>query len=459
MRMSENITGGFAAPAKKVAFISLLALGILEFLLIVCETMWNGFAFGLLDHYSLIPCCLFLGAVLGSSPGAFGKGTLLLGGVMVLWTFLCQLWQMAAGEGMNAVSGAWAAYLLAFPFAACMEDGDRQKGLKAMAWLYTAGSLALSLMGLLLLLAGCLPQGLAERIEWDGARFMAGWHPNITACILMIGTGFAMGFSFETSNKWGKAAWTGAALLQFFMMILTHSRTSVLISCAMLGGLVFLRILRGKNGKRIVVGLLAAAMTAGMLFVLSEVVYDWHYQQRVQEYLDSQQQTEPQSSPDAGEQIRLPSDSGQGTLTGDLKTLNGRTIIWKAAFQAVRYQPMLKWRGTSYVGLTITNNGSFPVDHGHNSWVQVMVRYGVPGLILALVFTWIALTRGIVVMFRGNSTMWQRTVALLTLCLMGTGFLEPYLFGESTLFHFVNVLFFLCTGYLFAWQKSLKSSQ
>lgn len=464
-----------ALPGEKMGRYCLLALGILELVLMVCETMWGGVAFYLVETLALVPGLIFLGWV-WSKPGK--KPLLLLGLGMVLWMTVTQVTHLLRGEPQGNVGAAYSIYLLAFPFAALVSQEDRKWGLKTMTALYVAASLTICLFALLLM-GDILPGFLAGRIDWDGDRLMAGWHPNITACILMMGIGFTMGFSFLAKNPWGRGGLWAAVALQFSIMSLTNCRTSLLMTCGMIAAVVFFWMYRPK-WQRVILALVAAAVLFVGLFALSGYLYEANGNRLRMEYLAQQmepaepeapaqtlpestnppapgpEETQPTTQPTVNvEDVKLPTDSGQGSLWNDLKSLNGRTRIWSAALRGMKYQPELLLRGTEYVSFTIRSGdpGGLMVEHAHNSWVQILIRHGIPALLLALVFTALAVWSALAVLFRGKTPMYQKCLSLLTLCLLVAGFLEPFLFGADAMFHFVNTAFFLCTGYLVQWRK------
>jgi len=77
---------------------------------------------------------------------------------------------------------------------------------------------------------------------------------------------------------------------------------------------------------------------------------------------------------DTGEyKIASASGSGQGELSNDMRTLNGRIYIWKAAFEALRdNRNTLLW-GTEYGAAEISYRSPFPVENAHNAWIWAFI--------------------------------------------------------------------------------------
>ncbi|MBQ5909906.1 MAG: hypothetical protein IIW85_06220 [Bacteroidaceae bacterium] len=91
------------------------------------------------------------------------------------------------------------------------------------------------------------------------------------------------------------------------------------------------------------------------------------------------------------------------------------------------------------------------MDHAHNSWLETLMRMGIPGLVIALVFTALSAWSGAKLLLSQSTPLWQKIAAMLTLCIMATGFLEPYLFITNVYYHVTDFAFFFLTGYLDYW--------
>ena len=88
------------------------------------------------------------------------------------------------------------------------------------------------------------------------------------------------------------------------------------------------------------------------------------------------------------------------------------------------------------------------ISHAHNSWLDMLVSLGIPGLVLSLVLTaeiLIALARTF--LFCKNKA--RLVVALWVLCMLPIGFMEPFLFHTNHL----GDLFILASGYLWSWGR------
>ena len=151
--------------------------------------------------------------------------------------------------------------------------------------------------------------------------------------------------------------------------------------------------------------------------------------------------------------VRLPTTSGQRTFEKDVSTLNGRTSIWKAAINAIRDDRSVLLWGVAQPGPYVSPYNHFAVDHLHNAWVEILLGMGLPGLLLAVLFTVMTAWNCLMVLLKHHKDIWKRNVALLALLLLAASMLEPYLFYTYTDYHAYNFLFFLCAGYLAHWQE------
>lgn len=444
---------------KDPKFYFLFAAVALEFFIMILGYK----AYYYVEDFLLVPCLLFLGAVSMQKLSPWAKKQLGLCLVAAAW-FLIAGTHQRANELENRPIWLLSSYLLAYPFAAVAQDGDRQKGLKLAAAAYAAASVIMSLYCVLLLL-DCVPGFVAGGVYWDGARLCTNWHSNVCSCIFMIGIDFCIGFWYQAERKWVKCLLAVAIILQFLASALTNCRTSVLLTAAMIGGILFFAINKG-GWKRFLVGAAAALAVMVVLFSAAGDLFDAHtealtakYAAQLSEEQASAASEEVETLPvvvDESGKVTLSTDNAQGSFANDLRTLNNRTYIWSGVIRALMDNPRdLLW-GRGYTGAFISSYIEIPgfnVEHAHNSWAEVLVGLGLPGFLVAIIFTVTAAWNAIVLMFGKNSDMWQKTIALLVICLMGAGFLEPYLFLSGESYQFIDFLFFLCMGYMAQWRE------
>lgn len=453
-------------PMKKIHSVSrerlpfwyLAAAGLLEFLFITMVCIPSYLGYYLAETYLIVPCLLFLGHVLQTKQSDFARRRLVLAGAAVVWFVISQIIHKLYGMENQPISTVLGVYLLAFPFAALTDDRENT-GLWQTGKFFLAAALVLvAYSGILLL--DLVPDGWKEFLYWDGTRLNVFWHPNITACYLMIGMGFGMVFLLRAKKTLTKVLLAAAVAVQFLTMALTNCRTTLLMTGALLGGIAFFLISRG-GWKRFVLGLLAAALILVGSFKLSGEIYRWNEDRIISAVsaIHAGDAGEPDgelySVTEDGE-IVITTENPQGSLVNDMASLNGRTYIWKSALQAIRDNKALALWGTEYSGTVISVYNSFPVEHSHNSWMEVLLRAGIPGLLIALIFTLLSAVRAAELLLSSRTELWKKIIAMLTMCVMVSGFLEPYLFGGKAYYHVIDFIFLFCTGYLDFWCKELK---
>lgn len=452
--MQSRLQLDSANPAFRVQLLCLLAAGVLEYLFIVGMTLFDWYFFFSAETYLIIPALLFLGTALTRELSPQAKRQLLLCTAMVLWFIVTETVHRANDMPTRSFGLFLAVYLLPFPFAAVTQDGAAQKGLTLICRVFIAAGLTLVVYTALLML-DLLPAPLASYVKWDGARLSIILHPNLCGSLFMIGIALCLGFFFRAERKGQKLLLLLAAAAQFLCMSLTHSRTPTILTCCLVGAAAFFAIWRRNGWKRFAAGAAAALVLVCTLFLTSDAVF-----QRNNDRLIAQASRQIQeSSADTAAPIRvnaageLQGGSGQGTLKNDLRTFNARTHIWSAVFQALQETPsILRW-GIEPVSPTLSYYYGGFLEHTHNSWLETLFRLGIPGLIIALIFTLTAVWDAVSLLFR-NEDMGKNCIALLVLCLLANGILEPYLFCEILLNHFFDFLLFLLMGYMTQWRKA-----
>ena len=431
------------AKLRRLQFGCLLAALLMILAFFLLEDRASGVAYLLAERYLTVPAMVFLGVSLCQELPRRNRWHLYAGAAMVVLFFLNQILHQVLEAEAKQVGTFLCAYALCLPFAAATEDAQRQKGLQWMAGLFVAVGVLLTAYGALLLL-GAVPGYLRDYVYWDGARFYAMGHPNICATLLMIGLTFCVGFAIQCRKLWARAVLGILALGQFAVLSLTNGRTTIILTCLLLGGIAFCA-LRGRGWKRLLLAVLAAVVVMAAAFGVSRTLFGWNQARLVGQRADDVQLEET-----TAETVLRPQQH-QGTLLDDMRTLNNRTVIWRNTLIGLEENPRVKYIGTEYVEMILSRYSPGTIYHTHNSWLEALYRMGLPGLGAALVMTVLAVWSAAVVLWR-NSDLWKSCVALLTLCLLGCALLEPYLFVVDVSYYYLDFLFLMCLGYLCLWR-------
>ena len=483
---------------KNLPLLLMVAVGVLEFLFIILEAQFSGIGYYLAETYVIVPCLLFLGYMLQKKQTLFARRRLNLAVAAVTWFVIVQCIHKLSGMENHPMATVFMVYLMAFPFAVLSEDRNNA-GLLWIGGIFAAASLVLVVYSALLIL-GLVPAEMGRYIRWDGARLNPLWHPNIAASYFMMGIGFCTAFCALARKTWAKVALIVLILIQLAAMALTNCRTTLLLTGALLGGTLFFLIVRKGGWKRFVLGFMVAGLLLVGSFQLAGKIFRWNNERLLASFSVSQEaepvaqeeftgeaepvvqeeftgEAEPvaqeefagEAEPVAQEEFTqetepvakelfiqedtgvLTGDNEQKGLAEDMRTLNGRTLIWKAALSAIRDNKRLALWGTEYVGTVISAYNRFPVLHSHNSWMETQLRMGVPGLGMALIFTLLSSWSAAKLLLAPTTELWKKIVAMLAMCVMVSGFLEPYLFIANVYYHVTDFMFFFLTGYLDFW--------
>ena len=435
---------------RRIQFFCLLAVLLITLVFFLLEDRASGLAYLLVERWVTLPAMIFLGASLCREGDH--RWQLYAGLAMIALFFLIQVLHLVLESEAKQIGTFVCAYGLCFPFAAATRDEKAQIGLKGMAGLILAVGAVLTVYTALLLL-NAVPAYLSNYLYWDGSRLFAMGHPNICATLLMISMVFCAGLALKSRKLWVKIGLVGLMLAQFFALSLTNGRTTIILTCLLLGGIAFC-VIRGRGWKRAALALLAAVVVMAAAFGASRAIYGWNQNRLIQLQKPAISTTEaaaPQTETET-DAPALVSNEYQGTLSGDLKTLNGRTFIWRYAIDGLQENPQVKLIGTEYVDVILSRYNPLPLYHTHNSWLEALYRMGLPGLAAALVITVLAVWSALVVLWR-NTDLWKSCVALLTLSLLGCAMLEPYLFVADVSYFYLDFLFLMCLGYLCLWRK------
>lgn len=444
---------------------------------------FNSYTQVLYEHCLVIPCMLFLGAWLERRDSLPHIRRFLLPAAMVAWFLLLQIKRSNERANLDNIGLFLSVYLFAFPLASVLKDGDQKKALKIFAGSYLAAAAVMSVNGLLLVL-DCLPGFFSEYVCWDGDRLSVFWHPNISACYLMIGIVLCTTFLEHAKSICSKTGLTILLVLMICALALTSCRTAIILTGGYLGASLFFMMIR--HGKRwFFPGVLVVLVLIVVFYKGSMGLYQMNHDMLIKKYTqqyseqvepDAAQDSAPESEkiseevykeetdisqeqqapikvdPDTGA-VSLTTNSPQGSIVKDFGTLNSRTRIWGAAWKALCENPSLLCWGVQNPGWCVSDYSSFPIAHMHNAWLECLLGMGMVGFLIAVLVTLITLWNCLVILLKHHRDIWKRNVALLTLCLMAASVLEPYLFYTSVSYKMIDFLFFLCAGYLIHWQE------
>lgn len=392
------------------------------------------------------PCLTVLSVVFAGSalllPKTRAAGWhLAIGIAMAAWVILVRYAHVfLLGMEVQGTGLMFSRYLLLFPLGACCRDEKKQIGLKAMAAMTFAVCAYIGILGILVCLDR-VPAALAGQVLWAGTRLSVLYHPNITGTLYFMGFTLAVAGCFLTGKKWIKALLLAAAALFATGVALCHGRVMMLLTAGYGAGMLLLRkgFPRGKHALR---RLAAALAVAVVLLGAMALRYSTNSDQLSDQYSSGVREMEDGAYVDENGKVQF-TGSGQESLTENIGTLNYRTEIWRFARESIRNDPKLLLFGTEQIAPLL---GGVP--HAHNAWVEILLRWGLPACLAALVIAVETLVCGVYILLRSRDG-WKISIALMTLAMLAVGIMEKYPFCDNTLGGF----FLLCAGYLPVWAK------
>lgn len=449
---------------NKIQLLCLLIMAVMELLVVTLGNVFLLNAGRLLQLGLLGSCGLFLLCELLKMYQSRRIRFPVLPLIMVVWYLINSFVRSSMQMDTYYTTLFIPVYLLIAPFVSLTHDEENQTGLKISSVIFIAAGLILCFDALLLVI-DYIPGVFAKDIYWDGTRLFVFLHSNLSARVFMIGIAFCVGFFTRTRKIWLRILLAAATLAMFFATALTNCRSSNVVTYLMVAGTVFFTVY--KNGwKQFISGAAAAVVVMGLLVFGGDAIYDWNCR-RLDEISQShitemavyeENEISASSSSAEGPEANTVSQihdgvSPQGSFFEDLLSLNSRTMIWGNMLKGLLNEPTTFLWGCRSVEELVGISG---ITHTHNGLFQSLVKLGLPGFILSLIFAIQALWSAVYVLLSRKTDLWKKVVAMLTGCLLISAMMEPFLFISSEHYHFADFFFFLCLGYLTAWRKALR---
>lgn len=452
-------------PARKLQLGCLTVIG----LAMLFNAIFGGMVDGMLKHfvvfYTTAIAMLFVGITICQPMTRRARILFFTGAAFCAWVLLLQLgdfvhFESTAYYGARFVYSAFfCEYLMMLPFAALAEKDGSITGLRILGGICAAIGVVAGLLTVLLI-CGIVPGFFPDYFGWASNRLGLCSHPNQLARAFLLAMAGCLILLWDSQKRWVQILLALLAAADYIGIALTNSRTALIPACGLICGAVFFLIYTAGTRKgtlsRFLLGLLAAAVVLVACYKLSDqiaqITYDMRDAQVKQEAAVKAEAAAPAEAetkaPAAAEHISPPRE-----LTQDMFTFNGRTDIWAAAIQAVKDHPSVLLTGVKDPGKLITEYHPDGAVHAHNSWLETLLRLGLPGLLFALWFTVLTLKYSFQLMFFRKSTALQRQVSVTMCCILLSEFFEPGLFYTEVPTNYMSMAFLFFLGYLVCWAE------
>ena len=423
----------------------LVLIAAVQFFMLVWGTYVQGsFSLSLAVFLNMISV-FYAGASFRNITSPVGKKLFGAGLLFSAWVLLLQLDGFRDFENMAQygprfmLSCFLCDYLLMFTFAGIAEDPGQNRGLQIFGSAFLLSSPVFMVLSILLC-ANVVPASLQDQVKWIEVRLWTLWNSNILAGIFMITIGFLAMLIFTTRHKWVKILAAAMILPNFYFIALTNCRAVMWMTCLMLSGIVSFTVFDHRNFRSSFIKWASIISLGVLLFLLMVSLMNWFFAQHLS-YVSSQL---PELTKDAAD-VAVRRKSSE-----NVSSLGGRFYRWKYIIE----------HGFTDLPVLVFGAGSIPeylapadCYHAHNSFLQTYLNLGLPGLLIALYLTYLAVKNAFILLFFRKSTMLQKVVSMLVGCLLVTQFFESYLFFADNKMIFFNATFLLCLGYMIRWVK------
>lgn len=395
----------------------------------------------------------------------------------VAWMLLSQAIAAGGESVMNDISALnyVALAFLAFPLAQALPTEKRGPVLRAILHVFLLVWLAICAGGLVVAFTQgyiAAPSGYLIGMYTVDKRLYLASHPNAVGMLCMAAITLSMYSLLQARKVLLRILYVLAMLVFATTLVLTDSRAS-LIATALCVGAAFFLLVRARLSRRgaaagVLAGLLAWAVVSGACIGLFRVEMnligpyvappDFSAEALIERIRNDTSGLE--AAKEIGEKIENGDAEGSGAkakgspdivtargLVSD--TFNGRTRIWKLSFDAIKRDPSILLIGSDsrYIPETLYPNMEKPRHEAtHNTFIEILLQGGLPGLGLALVFLALLLVRSLRLFLdtSDETTVAMRYIPLLLLGYMAVGMMESILFGVR--YPFNDMLFFTVAG-------------
>ena len=395
-------------------------------------------------------------------------------GAFFAWVLVVIALNMNRADG--ALSTEWfhslcATSFLCFSLPYAFESTEQPRVVSFLAWFTVFIGGALSALSLYFVATGRIIDINAsiEGVLGIGADNRLGMfcHPNTAASICGIGIVLSVYLCFTLRSKRLRFVLLFPFVLFVFALALTDSRTGILSTALALGFEVFF-ILNARSfraSKKLLRSLLAIVIATACMALFYQgnawirQGYNTLASRATIEKAAVAELAEPTHAANGSAPPQAPSTEVSNRGLSNFDNFNGRTAIWSATLKGLFENPSILFTGTTplIAGQTMTPYFPKEAPRGlfHNSFIAVLVSFGLPGLLLILAFIALLFVRSLRLITRNLYNEQQLPARLLTSVLIFTlaeSTMEQFLFVDG-MPSLVWVWFLLAAGFTFCFSR------
>ena len=409
------------------------------------------------------------------------------------WTLVVIVLNMNRANG--ALSSEWfytlcAACFLCFSLPYAFEASEQKRVLSFLAVVTVLLSAAFCAFAVYNVMAGRVIDAHtgvegALGIGSDGRLWMF-CYPNAAAPICGIGLLLSAYLFFSPAanprRKWPQFLLILPFLICTIALALTDSRAGILSSAAALGTIAFFAVCASQlfQRKRLYRVIFAAVLALVVMFAFykgsawirqgyNAYFSVTHLESSVPATMPSNETATdaadttaslPEASAPAGDTAVPPqAQTISSRDLSDLGDFNGRTAIWAATLRGLTENPSVLLTGTTPIVagkmMTVYFPPEAPAENFHNSFVAILVSFGIPGLLLILALLVLLAIRGVQAIVHGlfdAGSLHVRLVLSLLIFTLAESMMEQFLFVDG-MPSVVWIWFMLAAGFTFCFSR------
>lgn len=342
---------------------------------------------------------------------------------------------------------AFAACLFYYPVGRLLTPQEMRRTVGWIAGFWVAAMVFASILGIAASAGGFLlvMPGRANFIGLQEGRLFMGYYCVLTAQNLVLACNLAL-FLMFSFRKWWVWALCGVSLSVLFVAIGLTDGTNAMLTLGLLLGLSAFVLVTERISPRTWKGLAAGGAAALLVLTLSynlnTKIIGWLSTPPTREVFVGTQvqpvQTAPAEAPQeaslpAGEALRevrqeerpaeAPEEQAEGTEHRPIDaTMHGRTQIWKSTLQSLltneRNSLLLGVTPLAFSDLIQSPELSYTVNISHNIYLQVVLEWGILGLVIMVMFLTFFAMAAFRLLFGPGIPIWERFLPCMALAFL-----------------------------------------